>query len=75
MHVIEPRESWTDERLDKLSRTVDEGFERVDTDVRELRTEMRRFRTELNGRVDGLQRSQYAGVIAIVAALIATRAF
>lgn len=35
-----PRESWTDERLDDLSRRMDQGFERVDRDIRDLRIEM-----------------------------------
>ena len=45
------RQSWTDDRLDDLSRRMDErfdhveaemhsGFDRVDRDVRELRAEM-----------------------------------
>ena len=38
------RATWTDERLDDLSRSVD----RVDADLRQLRTEM-------NGRFDALE--------------------
>jgi hypothetical protein len=37
------REAWTDERLDDLSQRVDEGFRRIDADIRELRTEMGAF--------------------------------
>jgi len=37
------RESWTDERLDDLSHRVDEGFRRVDADIRELRSETAAF--------------------------------
>jgi hypothetical protein len=37
------RESWTDERLDDLSHRVDEGFRRIDADIRELRAEMTAF--------------------------------
>ena len=33
------RETWTDERLDDLSRRMDQGFERVDRDIRDLRAE------------------------------------
>jgi hypothetical protein len=51
MAVTTPRETWTDPRIDDLSKKVNEGFEeadkkmddgfaRVDSDVRELRGEM-----------------------------------
>jgi hypothetical protein len=35
------RTTWTDERLDDLSRRMDAGFERVDRDMGDLRPEMR----------------------------------
>jgi hypothetical protein len=35
------RDAWTDERLDDLSRRMDNGFDRVDADFRELRSEMK----------------------------------
>ena len=37
-----PRATWTDERLDDLSESIRNGFERVDTDIRELRQTMTR---------------------------------
>jgi hypothetical protein len=40
------RETWTDERLDDLGRKVDEGFARVDADIRELRVEISSMRKE-----------------------------
>ena len=40
------RATWTDERLDDLSRRVDQGFARVDADLRAL-----------NARFDDLQRT------------------
>ena len=40
------RETWTDERLDDLSKKVDEGFARVDLDIRELRADIGVMRTE-----------------------------
>ena len=53
------RATWTDERLDDLSRRVDVGFERVDgrfdhVDRRfdHMDTEMRALRTELGARID-----------------------
>jgi len=34
------REAWSDDRLDDLNRKVDDGFRRVDADIRALRSEM-----------------------------------
>jgi hypothetical protein len=65
MHVMMPREKWTDERLDELSRKMDAGFDRVDKDIRELRIEM-------NDGFRSLNRSLLAGAIVIVATLIGT---
>jgi hypothetical protein len=39
------RESWTDERLD-------DGFDRVDADLRAVRSEIGSFRIETNERFD-----------------------
>jgi hypothetical protein len=39
--MMQPREKWTDERLDDLQAEMREGFARIDTDIRELRREMR----------------------------------
>lgn len=97
------QEQQEDDRLAGLEKKVDEGFVRVDKDIRELRAEMSGLRSEMTGirgevselrgetaglrgemnsmrseihmRLDGLQRAHYAGVVAIVAALIATSAF
>jgi hypothetical protein len=63
------RVSWTDERLDDLSHRMDQGFDRVDADLRELRTEM-------NTRFDALQRTLIlatGGMIAALIGLIATQ--
>ncbi len=35
------RDAWTDDRLDDLAKRMDQGFDRVDRDVRELRAEMK----------------------------------
>jgi hypothetical protein len=59
------RESWADERLDDLSKKVDQGFGRLDADMRAL-----------NGRFDSLQRTllQVGGVMtAALIGLIATQ--
>jgi len=53
------REAWTDERLDDLSKKMDQGFGRLDAEMRAL-----------NGRFDSLQRTLLQVNGAIVAALI-----
>jgi len=58
------RESWTDGRLDDLSHRVDEGFRRVDADIRDLRTEM-------NSRFDALQGTMLQIGGGMIAALLA----
>jgi len=59
------REAWTDERLDDLSKKMDQGFARLDAEMRAL-----------NGRFDSLQRTllQIGGVMAAgLIGLIATQ--
>jgi hypothetical protein len=57
------REAWTDERLDDLARRMDQGFDRVDKDLRELcadmaaghhglRTDITAARSELKAEMD-----------------------
>lgn len=57
------RKSWTDERLDDLNHRVDEGFRRVDMDIRGLQAEM-------NSRFDALQRTMIQTSAVMIAALI-----
>jgi hypothetical protein len=79
------RGTWTDERLDDLSKSVD----RVDVDLRQLRTEMNaRFDSldarvgsridavegRLGARIDGLNRSMLRVGGAIVVSVLATMA-
>jgi hypothetical protein len=59
------RKSWTDKRLDDLSRRMDAGFNHVDA---ELRT--------VHARIDALQRTMMqvgGGVIVALIGLIATQ--
>lgn len=75
------REAWSDDRLDDLNRRVENGFNRVDADIRELRREMNdrfdrvdaRFEAMQNrfdARFDAMQRLMIQGGAVIVAALI-----
>jgi tetrahydromethanopterin S-methyltransferase subunit G len=77
------REAWSDDRLDDLNRRVENGFNRVDADIRELRSEMNarfdrvdaRF-DRIDARFDAMQRLmiQVGGVIAAaLIGLIATQ--
>jgi hypothetical protein len=65
----EPRERWSDERLDDLNKKVDDGFAdtkaemrggfaRVDQDIRELRSEMNarfdKMNDSINTRFDAI---------------------
>jgi hypothetical protein len=59
-----PRATWTDERLDDLSESIRNGFERVDTDIRELRQTMTRaWITMISVQMVG-----FLGVIATIVA-------
>lgn len=85
-----PREKWTDERLDDLNKKVDDGFARVDRDLREIRADLNRevggLRSEMNGRFDKLNdsvnarfdaqnRNLIVAAAAIIAALIGVNVF
>ena len=58
MHVM-ARETWTDERLDDLSKRVDGGFREVKAEQRalrqELKLEMNALRTELKAEMGELK--------------------
>jgi hypothetical protein len=49
------RHTWTDERIDDLSRRVDAGFERVDKDMRDLRTDMNSGFAEVRSEISSLK--------------------
>jgi ABC-type proline/glycine betaine transport system permease subunit len=65
--MMQPRESWTDERLDDLQGEVRSGFARVDADIRSLRGEM-------NARFEAANRNLIAVTVAIIAAVIGSNA-
>ncbi|MGH2962909.1 MAG: hypothetical protein ACRDL3_12065 [Solirubrobacterales bacterium] len=72
------RATWTDERLDDLSNRVDEGFNRLDQDLRQQRVEINaRFdalEARLGGRIDGVQRTMIqvggATIVTVLATLV-----
>lgn len=67
MAVMTPRESWTDQRLDDVNKKVDEGFGRVDKDIRELRGEMNDGFSRLDQKVDRLTLGLLVSAIGIIA--------
>lgn len=71
------RSTWTDERLDDLSRRVDGGFKRLDEDLRSLRSDMNaRFDAHdarfdvLGYRIDALQRTMLQASGGIIATIL-----
>jgi hypothetical protein len=73
------RSTWTDERLDDLTRRMDGGFERVARDIRELRSEMNaRFERvdarfeRVDARFDSMQRTMFGMLATIVAGFLVT---
>jgi hypothetical protein len=86
MAVMMPREKWTDERLDDLNKKVEDGFARLDADIRELRAEMNEgFRAvdarfdamnaSVNARFDAVNRNMMAGFFLVIATIIGSNAF
>jgi len=70
------RQNWTDARLDDLSHRMDQGFEKVDRDIRGLRGEMNERFDRIDARFDAMQRTlslAAAGVVASLIGLIATQ--
>jgi hypothetical protein len=66
------RVTWTDGRLDDLSRRMDAGFERVDRDIRDLRGEMNAGFTEMRGEIDGLRSLVFRVGGGIMASVVVT---
>lgn len=71
------RQSWTDARLDDLNgrvgdlgRRMDNGFNRVDADLRALRSEMNIRFERVDARFDALQRTMLQTSAVTIAALI-----
>ncbi|MDQ2629964.1 MAG: hypothetical protein M3Y75_03165 [Actinomycetota bacterium] len=67
MHAM-ARETWTDERLDDLTKHMDENFREVRADLRQQREEMARQK-DMDARFDALNRTMQIGFSAIGGAL------
>jgi hypothetical protein len=75
--------AWTDERLDDLARRMDQGFARLDADMRDLRAEFRSemsaLRTDLGGQMDALRLTllrvgggMMIGLVGVIGAVLAS---
>jgi len=75
--------AWTDERLDDLARRMDQGFARLDADMRDLRagfrSEMSALRTDLGGQMDALRLTllrvgggMMIGLVGVIGAVLAS---
>ncbi|HYG95842.1 MAG TPA: hypothetical protein VD741_01925 [Solirubrobacterales bacterium] len=67
MHVM-AREAWTDERLDDLTKHMDENFSEVRAELRQQREEMARQK-DMDARFDALNRTMQIGFSVIGGAL------
>jgi hypothetical protein len=74
MAVMMPREKWTDERLDDLNQKVNDGFARLDTDIRELRSEMNQGFRAVNARFDAVNRNMLAGFLMVILTILDSNA-
>jgi hypothetical protein len=76
--VERARDTWTDERLDDLSKRVDDGFNhldaRIDAQAIELARRMHAVEGRLGSRIDGLQRTMIQIGGATIATVLATLA-
>jgi len=75
MAVVMPREKWTDERLDDLNKNVDDGFARLDADIRELRAGMNEGFRAVDARFDAQNRNMMAGFFLVIATIIGSNLF
>jgi hypothetical protein len=74
MAVMMPREKWTDERLDDLNKKVDDGFARLDADIRELRHDMNEGFRAVDARFDAQSRNMMAGFFMVIVTILGSHA-
>jgi hypothetical protein len=76
--MMQPREKWTDERLDDLNKKVDDGFADTKTEMRagfaRIDADIRGLRSEMNARFETANRNLIAVTVAIIAAVIGSNA-
>jgi hypothetical protein len=80
MHVM-AREAWTDERLDDLTKHMDENFRELRADLRQQREEMGQMarQKDMDARFDAVMRTMQIGftligvVLAALLALVGTQ--
>jgi hypothetical protein len=65
-----PGFTWSEERLGDLSRRMDDGFRRVDEDIREMRTEL----SALQRTMIQVAAGQTAAILATLVTVLITRA-
>jgi hypothetical protein len=75
MVVMMPREKWTGERLDDLNKKVDDGFARLDADIRELRRDVNEGFRGVDARFDAVNRNIMAGFFLVIATVIGSNLF
>jgi hypothetical protein len=84
--AVMARETWTDERLDDLTKRMDKGFDATKVEIRDLRVdtskgfeevkgEVRDLRTQigaLNNRFDSMQQTMIIGFITLFVTIVAS---
>ncbi|HEU5106790.1 MAG TPA: hypothetical protein VFU11_13245 [Solirubrobacterales bacterium] len=79
--MMQPREKWTDERLDDLDERMDKGFAETKAEIADTKTEMRagfaRVDADirgLRGELSAMNRNMIAGFFVVVGAIIGSNA-
>lgn len=72
--MMQPREKWTDERLDDLQGEMHRGFEDTKDVIAETKAEMREGFARVDADIRELRREMRAGFVAIVAAIVGSNA-
>jgi hypothetical protein len=65
--VERARATWTDERLDGLARRMDDGFNRVDAELRSLRAEVHALQRTMIQVAGGMMVTFVAGFLGLIA--------
>lgn len=73
--MMNPREKWTDERLDDLNKKVGDGFTEVDARFNRFEARMDTQFAQLNDRFDRLQQTLIGAAAVVIAAIIGSSVF